>query len=209
MSGLRLRLLSVLAIVALAAVGAPPARADAAAAGRDLVRAIGAGIISIIADKRRSDRDREELFGAIYRAHFDNDAIAAWALGPAWRRASGPERAEFAKLFEGYVVRAVAARLARYSAERLLVIRSELDGVVVVVTSHLVDPDPRAHRNIEIRWRLGGAGDRLKVYDVAVDRISIASSLRREIDRMLADGGGTLRGLLAALRQQIAAKAGD
>jgi phospholipid transport system substrate-binding protein len=205
MNGLRLRLFSLLA-VALAAGAAAPARADTAAAGRDLVETIGAGVLALIADKRLDDRGREARFRAVYRAHFDNAAIAAWALGPAWRRATDQERAEFARLFEGYLVRAVAAKLADYRAERLLILKSERDGAAVIVTTHLVDPDPRASRNIEIRWRLGQSGGRLKVLDVTVDKISIAATLRRDIGRMLDDGGGTLRGLLAALRQQRAAE---
>jgi ABC-type transporter MlaC component len=206
MNGLRRRLLlSVLAVAALGAGGAVPARADAAAAGRELVASIGAGVIALITDSRLDDHGREKRFRAIYREHFDNRAIAAWVLGPAWRRANDRERAEFAQLFEGYVVRAVAARLAGYPAERLLVLKSELDGAVVIVTTHLVDPNPRASRNIEMRWRLVQAGGRLKVVDVTVDKIGIAATLRRDISRMLDGAGGTLRGLLATLRQQLAA----
>jgi phospholipid transport system substrate-binding protein len=189
---------------AAASLAAAPSRADVAADGRELVRIIGDRVIAAVTGGRTDPSVRESRFRTIYRAYFDNSAIAAWALGPAWRRATDDQRRAFIGLFEAYVVKSLSERLADYEGERLVVSNAEVSGAVVDVTSLLISPDPRAKRSIEIEWRLRQVGDRLKVYDVIVDKISMALTLRREIAALLKKSGGSLGALLSALRREVA-----
>jgi phospholipid transport system substrate-binding protein len=202
---LRLRPLARLVAIALIVGGAsaPQARADAAYLADDFVRTIGNRIIRLVANKEVSAPLREAHFRAIYRSDFHDRSIAAWVLGRAWEGADEQGRREFMSLLEAYIVKSFMRRLADYGGQQLLVMRSTIEGNVVVVSSQLVDPDPRARRNIEIVWRLARVGDRLRVYDVVVDKISVSLTLRREIGDMLREQGGTLKGLLLALRRQV------
>jgi phospholipid transport system substrate-binding protein len=203
-----LRLTEFLLVGVIAAtLAAAPARADVAADARDLVRTVSDRVIAAVAGGQMSPSARESRFRAVYRDYFDNTAIAAWALGPAWRRATEYQRRAFAGLFESFVVKSLSERLANYEGERIVVVSSEVGGNVVDVRSLLISPDPRAKRSIEVEWRLRQVGGRLKVYDLIVDKISMALTLRREIASLLKESGGSLSALLVALRREVADRA--
>lgn len=70
--------------------------------------------------------------------------------------------------------------------------------------SKLVDPDPRAMRDLEFRWRLHMVGGRLMVSDVVIDNISMALTEKRAFAEWLREKGGTLAGLTQKLREKAA-----
>jgi ABC-type transporter MlaC component len=192
------------ALFALFVDGASLAQsAEREADARDLIRSLGETVVATLnagADKAR----REALFREMYRRHFNHVAIAGWAAGRAYVEASPEERAAFLATCEDYIVKAYAAQLARYRGERLRVEKAETDGEAIVVTSKLVDPDPRASRDIEMKWRLFAAGDRLLVSDVVVDKISMALTEKRAFSDWLKARGDKLPGLTSKLQEKIA-----
>jgi phospholipid transport system substrate-binding protein len=189
------------ALAATAALAQPTTSREAQA--RDLIQSMGETVIATLrAGANKSQR--EALFREMYRRNFDNAGIAAWAAGRAFAAASDDERAAYLKTFEDYVVKAYAAQLQQYKGERLRVEKAETDGEYVIVTSKLVDPDPRASREIEMKWRLLASGDRLVVSDVVIDKISMALTERRAFADWLRQRGDKLSGLTAKLREKIA-----
>ena len=58
---------------------------------------------------------------------FDVPGIARFVLGPYWRVASEPEKQEFRRLFEDYIVRVYSERFAQYRGEALRVTGSRSD----------------------------------------------------------------------------------
>lgn len=194
----------VAALVLAAGATAPARAADRAADARGLVDAMGKTVIAILADRSLDRAAREARFRALYRRHFDHAAIGAWALGRPWREATPAERCEYLAVLEDYVVKLSVAQLARLAGVRLMVLESEERGGTVVVTTLLIDPNPRAMRSIEMKWHLAVVDGRLLVRDVVIDRISLALAERRAFASWLQDGGGTIRGLIAILREKIA-----
>lgn len=206
-----LRFLMFAAVAACGALGAPPAfasdpaaEAKTAIAAQAVIRSMWDRVRPILANKGMDKASREAQFGVIYRATFDNAAIAAAVTGPAWHRATPEQRQQFLKLFETYVIKVYAGQFATYNGERLLVVRSEPDGDGAIVTSQIVGPDSGAQRQIELRWRLRMAGDALKVRDVIVENISMTLNQHREFRSVMQQRGGTIEGLIAALREKIA-----
>jgi ABC-type transporter MlaC component len=177
--------------------------ADPEADGRAIIQSMGDALLATL----RAGPDkatREARFGEMYRRNFDNAGLAAWTAGRAYAAASPEQQREYQQLFETYVVKAYAALLQQYKGERLRVDKSESDGRDIVVISNLVPPDPRAPREIEMRWRMRQVGGRLVVTDVVIDKISMALTEKRAFADWLHERGGTLEGLMGKLREKIA-----
>ena len=191
-----------------AAIGAAPVRAaDPESGARDIVSTMAQQVIGTI-QKGADKAEREAVFRDLYVKNFDNTTIGAYAAGPAFRAAPAESRRAYLETFQNYVVKAYAYQLSRYKGERLRVDKTEKDEAAgrhdVIVISNLVHPDPRESREIEMRWRLRMVGERLRVADVVIDKISMALTEKRAFADWVQEKGGTLDGLTAKLREKIA-----
>lgn len=194
------------ALLLLGAFAAAPAAAHPLEGdGRQLVATMGETVIALMADTGLDTAAREARFRAMYRAHFDHSDIAARAAGRAWTAASPAQRREYLTVLEDYIVKTYVALLSKFEGYRLLVLKSEEAHGVIVVTSLIVSPNPRASRDIEVIWRLHAVRGRLLVRDIAVDRISMILTERRAFAEWLREIGDTLDGLVAKLKEKIAA----
>jgi ABC-type transporter MlaC component len=193
-------------LMALGFVGALTMSARAAdpeADGRAIIQSMGDALLATL----RAGPDkatREARFGEMYRRNFDNAGLAAWTAGRAYAAAPPKQQQEYRQLFETYVIKAYAELLQQYQGERLRVDKSESDGPSIVVISNLVPPDPRAPREIEMKWRMRVIGGRLMVTDVVIDKISMALTEKRAFADWMHERGGTLEGLMGKLREKIA-----
>lgn len=181
--------------------------ADPQADARGIIQSLANTVIATLA-KSRDKAGREAMFGDLYRKNFDHAGIGAWAAGRAYTAATPAQQKEYLAALETYIVKAYAYQLTRYKGERLRVDKTEIDTVGarqdVIVISQLVHPDPRESREIEMRWRLHKVGDKLRVSDVVIDKISMALTEKRAFTDWLRERGGTLEGLTAKLREKIA-----
>lgn len=195
----RLGFASAALSLALAAV---PARADAVADGRELIRSMGDTVLAILATKGLPKAQREERFRAIYRANFDHPVIAAYVMGTAWKSASAQERDDYLGVFETYVSKIYAAQLSTYSGEKFEVTGAEPDDNGATIISRIADS--KTGRTVEIKWRLRPANGKLKVRDVLIENLSMSLNQRREFASVVQRGGGTAAALIAAMREKIA-----
>jgi phospholipid transport system substrate-binding protein len=176
--------------------------ADPEADGRAIVQSMGDALLATL--RAGSDKaTREARFGEMYRRNFDNAVLGSWAAGRAYTAASPEQRQQFLQLFETYVIKSYSVLIQQYKGERLRVEKSESDGRYIVVISKLVPPDPSDPREIEMKWRMQFAGDRLVVTDVVIDKISMALTEKRAFTEWLQERGGTLEGLMGKLREKI------
>lgn len=201
----KIRLSAVAAAIALlGAWSAPAAAGDPSEEARTQIQSLWQNVVPILASKGMAPAAREERFRAIYRAHFDNAAIAAAVAGAAWQHANTAERARFLAVFENYVVKVYAGQFGSYNGERLLVRASEPDGPGAIVTTNIVDAQGEGGRPLELKWRLRPGTDGLRIRDVLVQNISMMLQQRREFSSVLQQRGGTLDGLSAALSEKMA-----
>lgn len=194
------------ATLALAgALGAAPSRAgDAAAEAQGVIQAMWGSVAPILANKGLDKATREQRFTAVYRAHFDNAAIAAAVVGASWQQASTAQRERFLGLFEAYVVKVYAGQFGSYKGEQLVVTKSEPENGGAIVTTHIVDPAAPGTKAIELKWRLRMTASGLKVRDVLFENISMTINQRREFASVMHQRGGNLDGLMSALSEKIA-----
>ncbi|MCW5774694.1 MAG: ABC transporter substrate-binding protein [Rhodospirillaceae bacterium] len=183
-------------------VAAAPARADAVAEGRAMIRAMADTVIAILANKGLPRTQREDRFRVIYRANFDHPVIAAYVMGPPWKTATQAQKDEYLGIFETYVVKVYTAQLSTYSGEKLEVTGAEPDGNGATVFSRIVDS--KTGRVVELKWRLRPSGGKLKVRDVLIENLSMSLNQRREFASVVQRGGGTADVLIRAMRQKIA-----
>ncbi len=200
---IRMHFSSAILTLGLACGLGSPARADIESDGRAIIQSMSEAVLASL-HAGTDHVTREARFGEMYRRHFDNAGLAAWAAGRAYTVAPPGLRQQYRQVFEVYVVKAYAALLQQYKGERLRVDKSESDGNTVTVVSNLVPPDPRDPREIEMRWRLRLIGGRLLVTDVVIDKISMALTEKRAFTEWLQERGGTLEGLMGKLREKIA-----
>jgi len=190
------------ALFALAVISAPPARAEIKADGKALVQRMADQVIVILADKSFDRAAKEARFRQILAQNFDVATIGAYVMGPPWRQATPAQRADYLKLFETYIVKVYTGQLSNYSGEKIAVIGVEEDGSGVAVISRVFEPNNA--RAIELKWRLRASGAQLKVRDVVLENISMSLTQQREFSAVYHQRGGTVDGLIAALREKIA-----
>lgn len=183
--------------------GAPAAGAGAGdgPAATDFVRDFGDRAVTLLSDDGLDAPGREAALRRLLSENFDVPVIGRFVLGRYWRTASGPERAEFAELFEEMIVATYARQLGNYAGETLDVVGlRQSDDRGAVVSSRIL----RASGSpIAVDWRLLRRGDGWRIVDVMVEGVSMALTQRAEFAAVIRSTGG-VAGLLARLRTKVA-----
>lgn len=193
-------LTAVLILVAAAAAAAVPAAAATDPAV--LISNLGNRALQVLG-KGTPEPQRVARFHELLREDFDVPGIARFVLGRYWNLASEEQRVEFTKLFEDYVARAYATRLAEYAGENFKVTGSRREADGAVVSSEILRPSGAAP--IKVDWRLTAHNGDYKIADVSVDGISMAVTQRSEFASVIQHNGGQVQGLIATLREKMAA----
>lgn len=183
------------AVVALLLVLATAARAAAPADAQSLVRATADKVLAEVkANKARLDRDSSGIYDLVERhvvPHFDFARMTQSAMGRHWRSADDAQRAALVREFQEMLVRTYAVALLNYSGQQIeyLPLRaSSADDDVLVQTKVFDSGAPP----IPIDYRLKQSASGWKVYDVAIDGVSLVSNYRsmfaEQVQRTGVDG---------------------
>jgi phospholipid transport system substrate-binding protein len=185
---------------ALGLLGLVAPRQAAAQDPRAFVNTLGERAIQVLAPSV-SPAQRLDRFRELFSTGFDVPGIGRFILGRYWRIATPREQQEFLSLFQEYVARAYAARLGGFGGEPFRVIGARLNGAEIVVSSEIV----LASGPIGIDWYLVDNGGPYKITDVYIAGISMKVTQRDEFAAVIQRSGGRVEGLLAQLRQKLAA----
>ena len=202
----RRRALAALAGLVLA-IAVPPGPAEAAAIDPDAARAfiqeLSQQAVQSLTDGAVAKAERIGRFRRMFTNHFAVKAIGKWILGRHWRKATETERAEYLRLFEDLMVVSYVDRFAEYAGESLKTVRAVQHGeTTVIVFSEIVQPG--SPKPIRVDWRVGRNSDALKILDVVVEGTSMSQTLRSDFGSTIRRRGGTVEGLLEALREKTA-----
>ena len=160
-------------------------------------KAIGALTEENVPRDKRIGRFRELL-----KEHFAVATIGRWVLGRYWNRASEAEREEYLELFEDLIVVSYVDRFTTYSGESLKVDKSvPATGNDLLVVTSITRPD--ATESVEVSWRVREHGGSFKIVDVIVAGVSMGQTQRSEFASVIRRNGGTIRGLLDKLREDL------
>lgn len=114
---------------------------------------------------------------------FDFGHTARLALGPHWDPLTPAEREEFVALFKGFVQRAYIMNVELYEGERVLYTDETVDGERATVRSKIVT---KGGNEIPVEFRMRfGAGDRWRLYDVAIEGSSLVANYRVQFNKVI------------------------
>jgi len=133
----------------------------------------------------------ERLYGLvddIVLPHFDFERMARWVLGKHWKRASPDQQQRFVNEFRTLLVRTYGTALLEYRDQQIkfLPLRMAAGSEDVTVRTEVVQPGGVP---IPISYSMFHRADGWKVYDVAIDGISLVSNYRSSFSTEIKDQG--------------------
>lgn len=148
---------------------------------QQLVESTADKVLNILKrDKQKITDDPQYLHGLVDEhvlPHFDFERMSRWVLGKYWKRANADERQRFVQEFRSLLVRTYATSLTEFTERKIsyLPMRgNESDGDVTVRS----EVDQPGGFPIPIEYKLHKNGADWKVYDVAIDGISLIANYR-------------------------------
>jgi phospholipid transport system substrate-binding protein len=142
-------------------------------------------------------------FAQIFEQGFDVPTIGRFVLGRYWNTATQEQQQEYLQLFQQMVVSTYARRFQNYQGESLQILGTRAagdQGDVLVQTQISQSNGPP----IAVDWRVRSRSGGYKVVDVIVANVSMSVTQRDEFASVIVQNGGSIEGLLAALRQRAA-----
>lgn len=181
----------VLALLLLAMPLASPAAPDDA---QSIVRETTEKVLEALRSEGDTLKDDPTRLHAIIEQlvlpHFDFRQMSQWVLGPHWRGASPEQRDAFVQQFEALLVRTYSSALVDYRNQRVNYLPArERSADEVTVRASI---DQGGGPAIPITYEMHRTDTGWKVYDVAIDGVSLVinyrSSFGQEIRRNGIDG---------------------
>lgn len=136
------------------------------------------------------------LVDDIVLPHFDFERMARWVLGKYWRQANPEQQQAFVNQFRTLLVRTYGTALLEYSDEKVnfLPLRPSPDSKDVTVRTEIIKASGPP---IPISYSMILRDDGWKVYDVAIDGISLVSNYRTTFATEIKNAG--IEGLIQRL----------
>jgi len=169
-------------VVALVLCGSVPAAIVNTASPLDLVKETTDHVLSRIAGQRgelRADPGKVyNLVNEIVLPRFDFEYMSQLVLGKYWSRASVEQKSEFVMEFRELLVRTYATTLLNYADQEIdyLPLRMASEATDATVSTRVVGGGAPP---IPINYSLYQKEGEWKVYDVAIDNISLVAQYRR------------------------------
>jgi len=199
----RLRRLTVIGAVAIAAMAARPAAALDAEGARTVVGGAARDAIDAFAGRKLATGEAEARFKGLLDKYLDVPTESQRVLGRFWASATPAQQREFAGLFENFMVVAYGGMIDGVPAGLSIDVgRAEAkdDGFLVhslIGTGH--QPD-----GTEVDWMVATApGGRPVITDIMVDGIGLMRTRKEEFGSILRAAGGRIEGLLQPIRSKL------
>lgn len=171
---------------------------------QDIVKDTSAQMIEALRKNRETlARDPGRIYGLVDQIvlpSFDFELMSRWVLGRSWQQATPDQRRRFTDEFRTLLVRTYAKALLEYSDEEIRVLPSPAAaGDDVTVKTEV---RPKTGQPIQINYSMHLSNDAWKVYDVAVDGVSLVTNYRSTFANQIRSNG--MDAVIADLRQRNA-----
>lgn len=194
---LRACLLAVPILLAPMAPHAQDAAPDA------LVKGVTEDVLSILREDKDLQAGNQKKAMALIEdkigPHFDFPRMTGLAVGQGWRQADPGQREALTREFRTLLVRTYANALTAYKNQTVSfkpAAGKPAEGDAMVRTQ-INQPGAQP---ISVDYRLGKAGASWKVYDVAIDNVSLVTNYRSSFASEFAKGGAD--GLIKVLQEK-------
>jgi phospholipid transport system substrate-binding protein len=188
-NGLVNRLLPLLLLVVSMTAGAVPAPSDISP--QELVRDTSSRMLNALRDQRDEIKKTPgrlyELVAEIVLPYFDFERMSQWVLGLNWRTATPEQRAHFVEQFRQLLVRTYGNALSGYADEKIiyLPVADKTDSSKVTVRTEI----EQGGSTIPINYSMYNSKDGWKVYDVAINGVSLVTNYRATFSSIIRGEG--------------------
>lgn len=141
-----------------------------------------------------SDELPDRVAKLIYE-RFDFAEMAKLSLGNYWNRISDDQRREFVEVFTTYVLRAYKSTLNSYHGEKIYYEREVQEGDRAQVDTKVTGKD----QTVLVDYKLHRLGDNWKVYDIAIEQVSLTKNFRSQFNRVIAES--SFKDLIQRMRE--------
>ena len=171
---------------------------------KKFINGLGADALGSLTGKDLSEKDRQTRFRGMLQSNFDMPGISKFVLGRYWKLATPDQQTEFQKLLEDLLTQSYAKAFAQYAGEKFAVngARSNDDGSTIV-NSIINRPNGDI---IRLDWRVEDEAGKTMITDLLVEGVSLRTTHRSDFASAIQSNGGTVAGLLDALRQKVASQ---
>lgn len=168
---------------------------------RQFIADLGRTAIETLTQPELSSAEREDQFKQLMNQSFDVPRIGNFVLGQYRRQASEEELRNFYDVFKDTMAATYVGQFEQLSTDDFSVDRAIPDGDTgAIVTTSVRTSNGE---NARLDWLLRLSDSSFVVIDVAVEGVSIAQTLREEYASVLRQNGGTVSGLVEALRARL------
>jgi phospholipid transport system substrate-binding protein len=172
------------AIGALCALALAGGRAEAGPP-TDQIKAATDRVLVILQDpelkKPEQAAERRKQIRAVANEVFDWPETGKRALGVKAQACSAQQREEFSPLFTDLIERSYVSKLELYSGERIAYTGESSEGDQSTVRSKITTKSG----DIPIDYQMHKVGDRWRVYDVAIERVSLVANYRSQFNKII------------------------
>ncbi len=193
---------SMVPMVAAASMiaGATAPAASTGSSAQQLVKQVTASIIEELTSRREALRDDprgvHELVDRLVLPYFDFERMSRRVLGKRWKTVAPEQRIRFVSAFRSLLVRTYATILNEYRGQTLTWLepmpRRKDDEIVIPVRVGLT-----GGQAVRVAYAMHGMGKDWKVFDIAVDGVSLVTNYRSSFRSEIARDG--IEGLIARL----------
>lgn len=142
---------------------------------------------AILKDPKLTLTEERQQLRDLAAPYFDFEDMARSALGYHWRSLTPRQRSEYVELFTAFIEDAYLDKIQDYSGQTLEFLKKvPLEPGYVEVQSRVAQ---KGAPPISINFMLKQVGNDWKVYDVAVENISVTANYRNQFNRVITRQG--------------------
>lgn len=153
--------------------------------------------IGFLSNAGLSQDQKKSEFKKLLHTNFDMRTIGRFSLGRYWNVATKSEQSEYQNLFEDMIVDVYARRFGDYQGQELIVKSARADGKSDAIVNSYIKHNGQ---KVSVDWRVRKKNGSMKVIDVIVEGVSMATTQRSEFSSIIQRGGGQVDALLAHLK---------
>ena len=177
--------------------------AMAAIAPDELVKKTADEVLTAVkSDKDIQSGDQKKIFALAEEKilpYFNFDRVSRMVLGKHWREASKEQQAAFQREFRSLLLRTYASALSKYQNQTIEFkpLRMRPNDTNVTVETEILQPGGQP---IGVDYALEKSGDSWKVYDIAIEGVSLVTNYRGQFSNEIRQSG--IDGLIKKLSEK-------
>jgi phospholipid transport system substrate-binding protein len=159
-------------------------------------------LAAVKSDKDIQSGDQKKIFALAEEKilpYFNFDRVSRMVLGKYWREASKEQQAAFQREFRSLLLRTYASALSKYQNQTIEFkpLRMRPDDTTVTVQTEIIQPGGQP---IGVDYALEKSGDSWKVYDIAIEGVSLVTNYRGQFGNEIRQSG--IDGLIKKLSEK-------